>query len=91
MLFLEICALLGGIYVFMQIIEKLINAIRIFNKGKAIELNPQFAEARYKQGITPKELGKYNEAISAYNEAIEINPQFAEAWNNQGIALKGIG
>src|SRR5512137_927669 len=36
-------------------------------------------------------LGKYDEAIQAYNEAIKINPQHAAAWNNKGEALRSQG
>ena len=31
-------------------------------------------------------LGKYDEAIKAYNKAIEIDPHCADAWNNKGSA-----
>jgi len=37
------------------------------------------------------DLGKYNEAIAAYDEAININPQFVPAWNKKGNALKAKG
>ena len=33
------------------------------------------------------QLGKYDEAVLAYDRAIEIDPQYAEAWNNKGDAL----
>jgi tetratricopeptide (TPR) repeat protein len=36
-------------------------------------------------------LGRYEEAIEAYNEAIKIDPQFAFAWNNKGLALSSLG
>ncbi|MCJ7445282.1 MAG: tetratricopeptide repeat protein [Methanotrichaceae archaeon] len=35
-------------------------------------------------------LGKYDEAIHAYDKATSIDPQFGMAWYNKGIALKAI-
>ncbi len=36
-------------------------------------------------------MGKYDEAIKAYDQAISINPQYANAWNNKGVALQALG
>ncbi|MCX5692556.1 MAG: tetratricopeptide repeat protein, partial [Candidatus Omnitrophica bacterium] len=38
------------------------------------------------KGIEYAQKGKYDEAISEYNEAIEINPNYAEAYSNRGDA-----
>ena len=54
---------------------------------KAVEINPQFAEAWYNKGIVLFDLDRYEEAVSAYDAATTINPQFAEAWYNKGNAL----
>ena len=35
----------------------------------------------------PSVLGRYQEAVRAYDRAIETNPRYAEAWNNKGNAL----
>jgi tetratricopeptide (TPR) repeat protein len=32
-------------------------------------------------------LGKYSEAIAAYDKALEINPNYEEIWYNKGNAL----
>ena len=32
-------------------------------------------------------LGKFDEAIKAYDKAIEIDPQHSNAWYNKGLAL----
>lgn len=58
---------------------------------KAIETNPQYAEAHYNLGNAYYGKGmfdkwKYNEAIAEYKKAIEINPQYAEAHNSFGKA-----
>ena len=60
-------------------------AIQAYNK--ALEINPQFADAWSSKGNALNSLSKYDEAIQACDKAIEINPQFAEAWNNKGAAL----
>ncbi|RPJ64758.1 MAG: tetratricopeptide repeat protein [Alphaproteobacteria bacterium] len=36
-------------------------------------------------------LGRYEEAILAYNKTIEINPQYANAWHNKGVSLDNLG
>jgi tetratricopeptide (TPR) repeat protein len=40
-----------------------------------------------KKGQTLGNLGKYDEAIKAYDKAIESDPHNLKAWNNKGIAL----
>ena len=37
------------------------------------------------------DLGRKDEAISAYDKALEIQPDDAEAWNNKGNALSDLG
>jgi tetratricopeptide (TPR) repeat protein len=58
---------------------------------KAVGINPQFAEAWSNKGVILGILGRYEEAIAAYNNAIVINPQYAEAWSNKGKALSRLG
>jgi len=41
----------------------------------------------YNEGIHLGQLGKYAEAIKAYDETLKINPEDYEAWNNKGFAL----
>ncbi|MDI6704493.1 MAG: tetratricopeptide repeat protein, partial [bacterium] len=48
-------------------------AIKAFEK--AIEINPQYAEAWVNKGFCLGELGIDEEAIKAFEKAIEINPQ----------------
>ena len=36
-------------------------------------------------------LGKYDEAVKAFDRAIEINPQDSAAWKNKGVTLKALG
>ena len=58
----------------------------IENYDKAIELNPQYADAYYNRGNAELDLSKYKEAIEDYNKAIELNPKYADAYNNRGNA-----
>ena len=58
---------------------------------KAIELNPDFAEAHYNLGRIFKDLDKIQEAENSYRKALEINPNFAEANSNLGNILKDLG
>ena len=54
------------------------------NLKKAIELQPDYAEAYNNLGNAYKEMEEYNEAILVYEKAIELNPQYYEAYNNLG-------
>ena len=63
-------------------------------QAPAIQLNitPNLTESNsavawFNKGVALGYLGKYDEAIQAYDKAIEIDPQHAAAWNNKGIVL----
>ncbi len=58
---------------------------------KAIEINPDLAEAHFNLGGILQDLGKLKEAEISYRKAIEINPTYAEAYSNLGIILKDLG
>jgi predicted O-linked N-acetylglucosamine transferase (SPINDLY family) len=57
---------------------------------KAIEINPDFAEAHNNLGNVLKDLQHFDEAMQFYQQAIEVNPDFAEAHNNLGNVLKDL-
>jgi len=54
---------------------------------KAIELNPNYAEALNCKGIALFKNSMYNESLDAFNRAIQIDPQLYGVWNNKGAAL----
>ncbi len=54
---------------------------------KAIEINPDYADAYYNLGIILKDLGKLQEAEISYRKAIKINPDYADAHSNLGTIL----
>ncbi len=54
--------------------------------NKAIELNPQFAEAYYNRGIAYGNLGNNRKAIKDFDKAIEMKSQYARAYFYRGIA-----
>jgi tetratricopeptide (TPR) repeat protein len=59
---------------------------------KAIEIDPNYADAWYNKGVTLYRLGKHNdEAIQCYDKAIEIDPNYADAWYNKGVTLYRLG
>ena len=45
-------------------------------------------KAWYNKGIALDDLGRYEEAIKAYDKAIELKPDYQKAWYNKGIALR---
>jgi tetratricopeptide (TPR) repeat protein len=58
---------------------------------KAIELNPQYADAYYNRGVAHDDLGEYQKAIEDYTKAIELNPQYADAYSDRGYVYNKIG
>ena len=63
-------------------------AITFYNK--AIELNPNYADAYNNRGIVFKDIEKYHEALSDYNKAIELNLNHVDAYNNRGNIFKDL-
>ena len=63
---------------------------------KAIELNPDYADAWVFKGAALDELGRYEEgryeeALKAYDKAIELKPDDAKVWHDKGGALCNLG
>jgi tetratricopeptide (TPR) repeat protein len=52
--------------------------------SKAIEINPNYANAYNNRGNLYSELQKYDLALSDYSKAIEINPNLAQAYLGRG-------
>lgn len=59
--------------------------------SKAIELNPNDADAYYNRGCTYAEAGEYDKAIADYSKVIEMEPGSADAHYNRGCAYSGKG
>jgi len=55
--------------------------------SRAIELEPDDADAWYNKGVALAKLRRTEEARSAYDRAIELRPEYADAWYNKGVAL----
>ncbi len=53
---------------------------------RAIDLNPDFAEAYYNLGVSYEELGKHDDSIETLNKAIQLAPQNANAHYALGYA-----
>ena len=53
---------------------------------KAIEINPNNADAYTNRGVVKYDLKDSSGAIADHTKAIEINPNFADAYNNRGVA-----
>ena len=61
---------------------KLDLAIKDFDK--AIELNPDFAEAYNNRGVAYGINGQVDNAIADFNKAVGLNPTYADAYCNRG-------
>lgn len=57
----------------------------------AIKINPEYAEAYNKRGLSYSAVGIQNMAISDFLEAIRINPDYAEAYHNRGKLYERLG
>ena len=58
---------------------------------KAIEINPQYAEAHSNLGVILKDLGRLKNAELSYCKAIKIKSDYAEAYYNLGIIQNDLG
>lgn len=56
--------------------QQLEESIEMFDK--ALEINPQFAEAYLSKGVALEMLGKHEGAVEMFNKALEINPELAK-------------
>ena len=54
---------------------------------KALQINPDYADAHNNLGSALLRKGKVDEAITHYQKALQINPDFAEAQKNLSNAL----
>jgi tetratricopeptide (TPR) repeat protein len=57
----------------------------IADYNKAIELNPNYAEAYSDRGVTYYYKNDSDQALADYNKAIELKPDFAIPYNNRGF------
>ena len=55
---------------------------------KAVQVNPEDAEAHNNLGLTLRELNRLEEAEKSFRSAISFNSDFAEGYNNLWLALK---
>ncbi|MEY3870880.1 MAG: hypothetical protein RLZZ338_4774 [Cyanobacteriota bacterium] len=59
--------------------------------NKAIELQPDLADAYINRGAVRSELGDTKGAIADFNKAIELQPDLAQAYNNRGAVRSELG
>ena len=58
--------------------------------GKAIEVNPNYANAYSNRGAALKELKRLEEANASFDKAIAIKPDYADAYSNRGAVLQDL-
>ena len=59
--------------------------------NRAIQLNPNYAEAYNNRGGVRSSLGDKQGAIADFNEALRINPNDADAYSNRGVVRSSLG
>ena len=57
---------------------------------KAIELDPDYADAYINRGVVKDDLKDYYGAITDYTKAISLDPDYASAYNNRGVSKKNL-
>jgi tetratricopeptide (TPR) repeat protein len=57
---------------------------------KALEINPESADALNNKGAALDDIGKYEEAIECYEKALKLNPQHSDALYNKTQSLNEI-
>jgi tetratricopeptide (TPR) repeat protein len=58
---------------------------------KALEIDPEDADAYYNRGLTYNVMGEWDQAISDFTKSLEIRPGNADALFNRGIAYEEKG
>src|ERR1700726_2434266 len=59
--------------------------------GRAVMLDPDYAEAHNDRGVILAANGLFSDAISCFERAVALNPGYLEARNNLGRGLRSIG
>ena len=47
--------------------------------------------ARNNKGVALLNLGRYEDALKAFEEAVTLSPHNTNAWYNKGVALRNLG
>src|ERR1700737_3185146 len=59
--------------------------------GRAVMLDPDFAEAHNDRGVILAASGLFADALSCFERAVALNPGYSEARNNLGRGLRSVG
>jgi predicted O-linked N-acetylglucosamine transferase (SPINDLY family) len=59
--------------------------------GRAVMLEPEFAEAHNDRGVILAANGLFAEALACFERAVALNPGYHEARNNLGRGLRSLG
>src|SRR6202171_804399 len=59
--------------------------------GRAVMLDPNYAEAHNDRGVILAANGLFADAISCFERAVALNPGYLEARNNLGRGLRSLG
>jgi len=58
---------------------------------RAVEIDPQMADALFNLGKTHRELGAHQAALDAYGALIQITPDYPMVYNDIGVSLAELG
>jgi tetratricopeptide (TPR) repeat protein len=60
-------------------------ALALFTR--AVEVQPDFAEAHNNRGVVLQELKRWDEALRSYERALQLSPDYVDALYNRGVVL----
>jgi tetratricopeptide (TPR) repeat protein len=76
-------AIIGRSYSLLQKHEEALKSY-----SKALDINPNDADAWNNKGLALESLGRLGDAIKSYTKALDIDPNDADAWFNRGLAFQ---
>lgn len=74
---------------YLHALDKFKKAVKKYEK--AVDLNPEFAEAYSNLGYCRRNVGEHENALKAYDRALQLNPDLAEALEYRGVAYVQMG
>jgi len=74
-----------------ELLKQKIYDVAIMKFDKALEMDPNLADAWHNKGLAYRESGNYEEALKCFDKALEINPELYRTLISKGDTLTSQG